>query len=334
VAITDPFFLLTPDLKPINGHVEAFGTTILSSERGQLWNLTGSNASDFAFKDFYPGSYASGNESLAYIGNDIIYGRQGRIESVKDTDRFGDSEADDLTKEIKPSIEDYTGWTTIYNSRLNRIYLFPDGVSEVWTMQTAMRKSSTNVLGQATGAVSPWMKWTTNHAMAFQPTFVMPLLDPLDGLEYTIMGDSLGNLYRMEGSGLGGDAGANSIDVVWESKLFDNPIGAQFYNIEGYIKYHKNIAATVVLTFEFGGEMPSNYSLTLNLPELTGIPHFGGDHYFGGDTYFGVPFEDRLTTQRFQVAGQSDDFRVKVEITGDNAFRLNELGLRFEAVTP
>src|SRR3990167_1546263 len=93
----DPFFLLSHDLKPINGLVEAFGSTIISTEKGRLYNLTGSSAKDFAFSDFYPGSAASGVESLSYVGNDIVYGRQGRIESVKDTDRFGDSEADDIT---------------------------------------------------------------------------------------------------------------------------------------------------------------------------------------------------------------------------------------------
>ena len=77
----DPFFLLSPDLKPINGHVEAFGTTVISTEKGMLFNLTGASAKDFAFTDFYPGSAAAGEEAVAYIGNDIVYGRQGRIES-------------------------------------------------------------------------------------------------------------------------------------------------------------------------------------------------------------------------------------------------------------
>ena len=45
----DPFFLLTPDLKPINGHVAAFGSVIISTEYGQMFNLTGESAKDFRF---------------------------------------------------------------------------------------------------------------------------------------------------------------------------------------------------------------------------------------------------------------------------------------------
>src|SRR6185369_14917396 len=111
----DPFFLLTPDLKPINGAVEAFGALIISSEKGQLFNLAGSSAKDFSFNPFFPGSAASGDEAVAYIGTDIIYGRQGRIESARDTNAFGNSEADDLTLEIGDLVEDISGWTIAYN---------------------------------------------------------------------------------------------------------------------------------------------------------------------------------------------------------------------------
>ena len=315
----DPFFLLAPDLRPINGLQEAFGTTVISTEQGQVFNLTGSSAKDFAFSDFYPGSAASGEESLAYIGNDIIYGRKGRIESVRDTDRFGDSEADDLTKPIADAVEEYGNWTICYNSRINRAYAFPSGVSECWALNTAMRG----------GDLSPWMRWTTDHSMAFQPTFVMSMLDPLDGLEYVFMGDSSGNVYRMEGNGAAGDGGSADIAVEWLTRLFSVPLDGEAYHVEGYLKYRKNVAATVALNFEFAGYTAANEQVTLSIPAITDTAHFGGDHYFGGDVYFGAAFENRLVRQKFIAPGQSSDVQVRVSVSGTSNFAINELGLRF-----
>lgn len=319
----DPFFLLTPDLRPINGHVEAFGTTVLSTEHGQLFNLTGSSAKDFAFDDFFPGSSASGEEAVAYIGNDIIYGRPGRIESARDTNRFGDTEADDLTSGIADIVLTYTGWRIIYNARLGRVYLFPDDISEVWVFNTSM-------LG---GKVSPWMRWTTDHPLAFQPTFTMSMLDPSDGLEYVFMGDATGHFYRLEGTGSAGDGGQTDVVVEWLTRLFSAPLDAEINSVEGHIKYHKNVAAEVVLTFEYSGQTSFDEIVTVSIPALAGVPYFGGDIYFGGDVFFGVSGADRLVRQKFMPAGQAPEFQLRLEIAGVTDFRINEVGLRFKAAS-
>lgn len=315
----DPFFLLAPDLKPINGHVEAFGTTVISTEKGQLFNLSGASAKDFSFGDFYPGSAASGEEAVAYIGNDIIYGRQGRIESVRDTDRFGDTEADDLTRGISDQVAAYTDWRIVYNSRINRVYMFPAEISECWVFSTSM-------LG---GEVSPWMRWTTQHSLAFRPTFVMSMLDPSDGLEYVLMGDSTGHLYRMEGSGSSGDGGQNDIAVEHLTKLFSAPMDAEAYEVEGYIKYRKNVAATVRLTFEYAGLAAFDHAIEISIPALSGAAHFGGDYWFGGEVYFGAAFENRLIRQKFNVPGQGNELQIRAEVEGVTNFNINEIGLRF-----
>jgi hypothetical protein len=312
----DPFFLLTPDLKPINGLIEAFGTTVISSVKGRLFNLSGSSAKDFSFGEFFPGSAASGEEAMAYVGNDIIYGRQGRLESVTDTNRFGETEADDLTAGIADQIENYTGWRIAFNGRLSRAYLFPDGQSVCWVYNTPMMR----------GKVSPWMKWTTNHALAFQPTFVMSMLDPSDGLEYVFMGDASGNFYRMEGTGAT-DGGSTSINTEWLTRLFSAPLGAEVYNLQGYIKYRKNTAATVTLRFEQAGKTAFNESITVEIPALSGVAHFNEDYYFGGEVYFGAPFERRLIRQTIEPPGQSGDFQVRVQ--SSDVIGINEIGLRF-----
>lgn len=319
----DPFFLLTPDLKPINGHVEAFGSAIVSTEAGQIFVLTGSSAKDFAFDPFYPGSAASGAESLCYIGNDIIYGRPGRIESVTDTNRYGDSQSDDLTKGVLDQISGFTGWTLAYNSRLNRVYLFPTGESEVWVLDTALRGTN----------LSPWMRWRTLHPMAFQPTFVMPMLDPLDGLEYVIMGDSSGNLYRMEGSGTSGDGGSYNITTEFLTKAFMPRLDTAMHQLEGIIRYHKDQAITCDLVFEYAGTEIFNKTATLEIPAVSDANYYGGDAYYGGDYYYGT-VSGRIARQKFWPQGDgSNEFQLLVRVTGTNSFAISGIELRWRAAT-
>ena len=316
----DPFFLLTPDLRPITGHVEAFGTTVISTEKGRLFNLSGSSAKDFSFSDFYAGSQAAGDEAISYIGNDVVYGRQGRIESVKDTDKFGDSESDDLTVSIADQISDYTGWTIVYNGRLNRAYCFPDGQSEVWVFNTAMRGSK----------LSPWMRWTTTHSLAFRPTFVMSMLDPVDGLEYVFMGDSGGNFYRLEGTGTSGDGGAAEIAVDYTSKLFTAKLDAKVYNAEGWIKYRKNNSASVTITLQHAGASAFNESITVAIPAITGRPVYSGGIYYSDGNYYGTAFDGRLIRQPFAPSGQSNEFQVRIQWSGTTDLQINEIGLRLK----
>lgn len=316
----DPFFLLTPDLKPVNGHVEAFGTAVVSTESGQLFNLTGSTAKDFAFEPFYPGSAATGSESMAYIGNDVIYGRQGRIESVTDTNKFGDSAADDLTKGVADQIAGYTGWLTIFNSRLNRVYLFPTGVSEVWVLDTALRG----------GEVSPWMRWRTTHALAFQPTFAMSMLDPADGLEYVFMGDASGNIYRLEGTGTM-DGGTHDVAVEFLTKAFKGRLDSEIYDIEGFIRYHKDQAASVELVFEYAGTEIFNKSVTVDIPAVTDVNYYGGTVYYGGSYYYSS-ISGRPSRQKFHPPGQADEFQLRVKIPSAS-FSISGIELRFKAAS-
>jgi hypothetical protein len=317
----DPFFLLTPDLKPINGHVEAFGTGIISTEQGQLFNLTGSSAKDFAFAPFYPGSQASGSESIAYIGNDIIYGRQGRIESVTDTNRFGDSAADDLSSGILDQIKDYTGWTIVYNSRLNRVYLFPSGVSEVWVFDTALRG----------GQVSPWMRWRTTHSLAFQPSFAMSMLDPVDGLEYVFMGTRPGMSTGLREAAA--ETAARTTSPLNSSARFSRRAWIpRFTRVEGFIRYHKDEAATVELIFEYAGTEIFNKSITVDLSAVSDANYYGGDAYYGGNYYYGT-VAGRLARRTFTPPGQANEFQLRVKVNGTTDFSISSIGLRFKAAS-
>ena len=326
----DPFFLLTPDLRAINGFVEAFGTRVISTEKGRIFELAGDSAKDFSMREFFPGSAAAGNESLAYIGTDIMYGRQGRIESLRDTDTFGDTASDDISRDIKDQIENYTNWTTVYNSRLNRVYLFPDGGSEVWVYDTALRGTTEAEGGRP---ISPWMKWTTTHALAFQPTWVGSMLDPADGLEYVFMGDSSGNLYRLEGTAGQGDANTVTNQTVFLSKLFSLPLDMKAHNVDGYIKYRTSGSAyEVAIRMEYSGEQIADEPIVVSIPATTAWAYYGGGEYYGNSAYYGTAYIGRLTRQKIELpGGDSNEFQVRVTVTSNVNFDINEIGLKFRA---
>lgn len=325
LGAADPYFLLSPDLKPINGLIASFKGSLTSSEKGQIYALTGTDATDFAFIPFFALSGASGAESVEETGNDFVYGRAGRIESVTDTNTYGNSESSDMTAIVSDKIAAYTGWTIKFNSRTRKLYAFPAGVSEVWVQDQAIREG---------GQLSPWMKWTTTHAMAFQPTFVESMLDPVDGLEYIFMGDSSGNVYRMEGTGASGDGGTAQIETQFMSKLFSARLDAKTYDMEGYIKYARLTgSASVTLTFKYQGESIFDKSITATLSAATSGIYFGGSNYYSGSFYYGFQ-GGRLSRTRFTPPGQESDFQVLVDVTGTADFSINEIGIRFRESTP
>ena len=319
LSTSDPYFLLTPDLKPVNALVESFGTTMVSSEKGQIFALTGTSAQDFNFLPFFSGSAATGSEAMCDMGNDIIYGRMGRLESVIDTNTFGNSAAADASIKIADVIQGYTGWTLVFNSRTRKLYAFPKDVSEVWVLDTAIR---------AQGQLSPWMRWKTDREPGWQPTFTDAMLDPIDGLEYVFMGDSTGDIYRVEGTGLNGDGGDTAIETQFLTKLFSAKLDANVYDVTGWIKYQRSQTGTINLTFQYQGTEIFDKSLSIDLPNVSGAHYFGAGAYFGGGFYFGSG-SNRLARQKFFPPGQANEFQLLVSYIGNNDISINEIGLRF-----
>ena len=323
IGTDDPYYLLAPDLKPINGFIGTYQGSMISTERGMIFALTGESSQDFSFTPFYANSSAAGAESLTEIGNDFMYGRPGRLESVRDTNTYGNSQSADLTAIIADQVQTYNGWTNVFNSRLRKAYCFPKGVSQCWVLDAAIRDG---------GQISPWMLWTTSHPMAFLPTYVASHLDPTDGLEYVFMGDSSGNIYRMEGTGANGDGGTSPIDTKFLSKLIPSRLDSKMYDVEGYIKYQQNLAATVTLTFQYQGENIFSNSITTALSAATATSYYSAGAYYSGAYYYGS-FSGRMTRNKFTMPGHANEFQVLVEVVGNNGFSINEIGIRFRAAS-
>jgi len=318
----DPFFLIQPDYRYINGMIEAFGLVATSSKKGSMFKLTGGSAKDFAFDELYPRSGASGDESVAYVGNDIAFGRQGRIESLISTDKFGDVDTDDISNDIFNLIEDFDDWTIVYNSRNQRIYCIPQDEKQIWVYHKSLAGQN----------ISQWSKWVTAHSFEFDVTATMNMLDPADGLEYVFFGDANGNFYRMEGSGVTGDGGLNSVTTERLSALIKAPLNAQTFNYECWIAYRAGNAQTVTLTFEYRGENIFNESVEITIPVVTNRKVYGGGSYYNNSEGYGS-FTGRLTRQKFTVPGGGNEFQVRASVEGKEDFRISEIGIRFKAAT-
>lgn len=336
-----PFFILTPDLRPINGLAEAFGLLAISSEYGSMWKLTGADATDFAFLSLFTGSGAVGVEGVEYVGNDVVYGRQGRLESLIATDTFGDVATDDLTRHIADQVEDVASWQVIYNSRNQRIYCLADGGPDLWVYHKALTETGSDAQG-GLGA-SKWMLWQTNHSLSFQPTAMMTCLHPVDGLEYVFMGDEDGNLYRLEGTyDSGGDGGTTEVVAERLSKLFVGPLDTVSFNLDGWIRARSAQAAELAVVLEYVGER----GFSRDRRDLEIQDPFGSVSYYGGTVgldaaYYGGSEEDgdaayyselgRGPFSRFKVgfAGSGHDFQIRTTVRGDTEATIGEIGLRY-----
>lgn len=335
LAIEAPFQFPTPDLRAINGLVAAFDVFALSTDKGNFYKITGDSAkidatglTPYAIDPLYPDSGACGVESVAFVGNDIFYGRPGRIESLTSTDRFGDVETDDLSLKITPEIQTFCSWTLVYNSRFQRVYCFPGGEAELWVLHKNLlphQLSQQSVVE----APSPWSKWTTQHASSFDITAAMSLLDPVTGEEFTYLGDENGNFYQLEGDE-SGDAGSAPIDARRVSGIFSAPLDARGYDYECYIRYRAAEAATITITLQHQGTNVFDKFITIDLPATPGV-FYGGQAFYGGDFYYGGTFRGRLRRQSFPIAGGSNEIQIEVSANTTSAFRINEIGLRFKA---
>lgn len=319
----DPYYLLTPDLRPINSMVGYFNTTVISSQRGGLFKITGSDSTDTEITPLFPMSYATGSEPMVNSGNDIIYGRAGRIESVSTSDTYGDISTDDMSASIKNDISMYSDWMSAYNSRTQKIYYYPVGSDHLW--QYSKDKSDDT---------SSWSKITTNASFNMDITCIMSMIDPVSNVEYTFFGDSSGNIYIVEGVNGGLDAGQNEITTSWRSGIMKMPNMYYATSFDGYISYRAQTDTEITVSFIFGG---SNSSISTHVVPLKGALggfYFGGENYFGeSGVYFGSQFSGSFKRETIIPAGGSEEIQIEITHTGESFFEINEIGIRFTAKT-
>jgi hypothetical protein len=247
-------------------------------------------------------------------------------------DTFKDIENDDLTRLIKPSVQEVKSWRMIYNERTQRIYCFPNTGNLVYVMHKPIydefvRNAATRRT-QTVSELSPWMKWTTQHTSKFNQTAAMAMFDPITKQKEVYWGDNAGNLYMMEGSG-SGDAGQEDIVVSRTSKVVRSPTD-DIWDNNGWIYYRKPDADfTIELEHIYGGDTALSEKTSIEVEAANGTSHYGAAFY-GGGYFFGKLYKDRLMRREWSQAGRSSQFQVKTTIKGKTDFALAEIGLRFK----
>ncbi len=314
----EAFYLVSPDLRPINGMVEFYDTLVFSTENGALFKLTGASSEDYAITSFYPRSNAVGHETLVNAGNDVMYMRVGgAIESVRATQEFGDVAADDLSRFIPQSIDGLTDGIAVYDQVLQKV---------LWFTSSKILVLFKDFMG---AELSPWSLYTTDHDDAFNTSAAKFMRRPTT-TEYTVyFGGSNGEIFDLNGSGEMGDAGSLDISVSRYLRSISQQELDLFRRIlQGRVQYRRRTECTLTITATWGDEFNTSYS---NIP-LKGRPAgsdspsvYGGGAYYSGDYYYSEGFGalNLIATQGFSPTGKGSSVVLSFSVQATTPFQID-----------
>ena len=323
----EAFYMLTKDLKPINGAFQFQNQLVISTVDGQLFKLTGSDASDYKWVEFYSGSSAVGDESFANIGNDGVYMRKGgNVESLRSTDTFGDVKADDISRFIPDTVKDLTGALVIYDQSNQTVLFFVSGkvlvlfkdllISDLspWSVyKTALTAGSNNALATVKSARYMRRPGETTYSVYF--------------------GAADGKIYDFNGVG-NGDAGSTDIETWRKSKIIDSDDFGQGYDpyaeiLNGRIQYRRIGECELTLEFDWSDEYNvSDSTITLNGPPVgDSPPYYGGAVYYGGEFYYneGFAYANKVSTKGFSPTGKGVSFIMKAYLNTSVRFKIDHI---------
>lgn len=293
VTGSEAFYMLTPDLKPINGAALTInGDLIVSTERGQLFKLTGSSAADYRWVNFYPNSNAVGYESMVSAGNDIFYMRQGgAIESLAATQNYGDVAADDISRWISDTVDGLSGGIAVYDQTHQKVLWFITG------KVLALYKDHLYggcVIDEAGNKVklSPWSVYRTSHDSNFT-TSCARYMRRQGGDNYSVFfGDESGRIFDLNGTGNGGDGGTTDVTMVRKTRFLGEEAGLNYHRKipQAKIRYQRTTQCSIDVTLDWGDEYSSSTASVTLEGSLVADPaaYFGGNFYFGDTIYFNV----------------------------------------------
>jgi len=328
----EPFYLLVPDLRPINGVSLFQNSLIISTLGGMLWQLTGQDASTFAFVPFFVGSSAVGSESVINIGNDVLYMRQGgNINALSFLQSYGDVESNDIARWIPNTTNNLPGCITCYEPAAQKVYFAIQNKILVLFKDVLYGQKEGEAVNQGN---SPWSVYTTSLACNMN-TVALTYMQYPNNVNYTVMfGDDSGNIYDINGVGLNGDGGTQPINMVRQTKIIDIaqmiPMKYQDSILSGKVQYRK-IGATcnLVMSFTWLDELNTSSSTipikgsttTQNLMTWNNGNHWGGGSYWGSP----APTIPPITHQTFSPTGKGAGFYLNMQISTNTLFELDHI---------
>lgn len=315
----EAFFMLSPDLRPINGVVGFYNTIIISTTDGKLFKLTGTDATDYLIEEYYPGSAATGTESMVNTGNDVIYMRKdGSIDFVGSVTQFGDIKADDISRWIPDEVSGLSGALTVYDQERQKIFFFVTG--KVLVLEKEMLSVRPDL--------SPWSVYKTAHANSFNTTAATYIRDPIDGGYDIYWGDASGNVFKMDGTSGAGDAGTIAIDTKRKTRLITE-LNLKHKNIMGRAEYRRIDACNLQVLLEFGESFSRSTSNLALKARVDTVAYFGGPYYFGGDVYFNQSENNTVdlvvSTVGFSPPGKGNMMFIETRVNSTADFLVNRL---------
>lgn len=332
---TEAFYMTTPDLRPINGVVRTLaGDLIISTTGGSLFRLTGYDSTTYAFVDFYPGSEAIGNESIASMGNDVIYMRRhGSIDLLAATQAYGDVAADDLSRWIPETVRGLTGAITVYDQNNQKVYFFVSGKVLVLFKDVLYGGAPVGDKGER-GKFSPWSVYKTLDSASFNTSAAKYMLRP-GTTEYSVyFGASDGRILDLNGEGLSGDAGSSSVVVVRRTRQITESDGHNFMRsvLDGRVRYRRMNEVSLSVTADWADEFSSS---TANLilkggVAASGVAYYGGEYYYGGSNYYGQPVSgnDIVSHIKFSCVGKGPGCFLTLSTSQTKQYQVDLLEIR------
>ena len=328
----EAFYMLSPDLRPINGAMVFYDQLIISTQGGRLFKLTGTTAATFKWVDYYAGSAAIGSESMADIGNDVIYMKKGGgIDRLSTTQTSGDVSADDMSRWIPTTTKDLTSSITVYDQTNQKVLFF------VANKVLVMFK---DLIG---AELSPWSVYTTAQTFAFNTNAAKYMKMPGTQTYTVYFGDDVGRIFDLNGTGAG-DAGSSNIAVLRKTRFVSSGEGADKSGngalnfmkriLKGLVTYRR-ISATADLTvsFDWGDE----YNISSSVITLKGSPtgssgkyYSGSGAYYNGDDYYseGGAFAQKISSQSFSPTGKGPGCFISCSLDTTTDFQVDYIDLR------
>jgi len=321
VTADEAFYILTPDLKPINGVAQFNKELIVSSVDGKLFRLTGNDATNYRWVDYYSGSAAIGTETMVNFGNDVALMRSGgRIDTLRQTDASGDVTVDDISRWIPDTVKDVTDAITVYDSDYQKIYFFVQG--EVLVLYKE------NLYGTDS---SPWGIFKTALTFNFNTSAAVRIRRPGLSTYSVYVGGATGEIYDLNGGG-DGDEGTTGIQMKRRTNLIEE-LKTKEGMLFGSVQYRRKGAVDLNMSCDWSEE----YNVTTATINLKGRdetddpspPYYGADIYYNDTVYYnaGFAFDGKLTTQRFSPGGRGPSFFFEVNTDSIYNFQVDHITL-------
>lgn len=319
----EAFYLLVPDMKPINGVTAFQNTLIISTLEGRMWQLQGSSSLDFNFVDFFDMEPSVGKECLANVGNDAVFvGRGGEINSLVSTQAYGNVKPYSLSKWIPTSSKNIVPTNIVYDVLNQKIIFF------IADKVLVLFKDLILAPG-AESQKSPWSVYTTEAGFKFNTSTAKYMYIPGSTNYSVFFGDASGNLYNLNGTGLL-DGGVNNITAYRRTRHIGTEVLANWpwvdENITGKLRYRRLTPVEATVTLEWDSEY-NNGQTTVNLkgPKASDTAPYWGDAIYWGDTIYwndGFNFAGNTGEINLNPGGKGPGFYMGVSVTTNSTFEI------------